>query len=131
LLLEAGQRLGKRGLVFLLTDALDEPAPLGDALKNLRVREQDTTLIQILDRHEIEFPFDRMTEFRHPETGARLIGDPADLRARYLQRLEAHQAQVREACRKAQADYLFLDTGADLGRLLALHLIRRMLRGHA
>jgi hypothetical protein len=48
-----------------------------------------------------------------------------------MERLEAHQAQVRDACQKAQADYLFLDTGADLGRLLALHLIRRLLRGHA
>jgi len=131
LLLEAGQRIGKRGMVFVLTDALDDPVPLGDALKNLRVREQDTILIQILDRNETEFPFDRMTEFLHPESGARLIGDPADLRKRYLERLAVHQAQVRDACQKAQADYLFLDTGADLGRLLALHLIRRMLRGHA
>ena len=38
------------------------------------VREQDVTLIQVLDRNEVDFPFDRMTEFRHPETG------PADRR---------------------------------------------------
>jgi uncharacterized protein (DUF58 family) len=126
---ELSPRLGSRGVVLLLTDALDDPDVLLAALKDLRVREQDVTVIHVLDRKELEFPFDRMTEFRHPETGRRLVGDPASLRANYLRRLHAHLERVEAVCQKAQADYLRLDNGADLARLLALHLIRRLLRG--
>jgi uncharacterized protein (DUF58 family) len=129
LVLEAAPRLGSRGMVFLLTDGLDDPAKLLAAMKNLRVREQDVTLIQILDLNEVEFPFDRMTEFRHPETGARVVGDPAGLRAKYLSRLQAHLDIVADGCRKAQADYLQLHNGEDLNKLLSLHFIRRLTRG--
>jgi uncharacterized protein (DUF58 family) len=127
--LEASARLGKRGVVFLISDALDDPDRLLSALQNLRVREQDVTLIQVLDRNEVEFPFDRLTEFRHPETRGKVVGDPAALRAGYLARLEAHLQQVENACKKAQADYLLLDNGADLNKLLVLHFIRRLMRG--
>ena len=126
---EISPRLGSRAVVFLITDALDDPDTLSGALKTLRVREQDVTVIHILDRNELDFPFDRMTEFRHPETGRRLVGDPAVLRANYLARLQGHIQRVENVCQKAQADYLRLDNGADLARLLALHFIRRLLRG--
>ena len=87
------------------------------------------TLIQILDRQELDFPFDRLTEFRHPETGARVVGDPAVLRAKYLTRLNAHLQQVEQACQRAQADYLRLSNADDLRRLLSLHFIRRQMAG--
>jgi uncharacterized protein (DUF58 family) len=126
---ETAPRLGSRGLVFLLTDALDDPEALLAALKDLRVRGQDVTLVHIQDRQEIDFPFDQMTEFRHPETGRRLVGDPAVLRANYLRRYQAHIDKIEAYCQKAHAEYLRLDNGADLGQLLALHFIRRLLRG--
>lgn len=126
---EASARMGSRGIVFLLTDALDDPDALLAALSQLRVREQDVTLIQVLDRNEIDFPFDRLTEFRHPETGERVVGDPATLRARYQARLKAHLERIQTCCKKAHAEYLLLDNASDLNRLLALHFIRRMIHG--
>lgn len=128
LLLEAGKRSSTRGLAICLTDALDNTETLANAMKNLRVREHDVTLIQILDLNELEFPFDRMTEFRHPETSRRLVGDPAALRTRYLERLHAHLEHVEAACRSAQADFLRLHNADDLARLLSLHFIRRLMR---
>lgn len=129
LVLEASARLGTRGMVFLITDALDDTERLFSALKNLRAREHDVTLIQVLDRQELDFPFDRMTEFRHPETGRRIVGDPAVLRAKYFERLNAHQARIVEICQKSQAHFLRLNNGDDLTKLLSLHLIRRLVRG--
>jgi uncharacterized protein (DUF58 family) len=126
---QVSPRLGRRGVVFLLTDALDSPDDLLAGLQQLRVREQDVTVIQILDKNEVEFPFERLTEFRHPESGDRVIGDPSALRARYLERLQAHLEQVERCCKKAQAEYLFLHNGTDLNRLLSLHFLRRMIHG--
>ena len=127
---EAGERLGSRGMVFLITDGLDDPDALLSAMKNLRVREQDVSLIQILDRNEIEFPFDQMTEFRHPESGARIIGDPSTLRARYLERLQAFCEQLEDNCRAAQAEFIRVRNDDDLIRLLSLHFIRRLAIRH-
>ena len=128
---EAAGHLGARGMVVLLTDGLDDPQSLLSAMQVLRVREQDVILIQILDRNELDFPFDRLTEFRHPESQERLIGDPAALRARYLRRLNAHLDAVAAAARRAQADFLRLSNSDDLVNLLALHFLRRLLRGNA
>lgn len=66
-----------------------------------------------------------MTEFRHPETGERIVGDPAALRKKYLARLAEHQAQVALACKQSQTDYLTFTNADDLNRLLSLHFIRR------
>ncbi len=129
LVMEAGARLPSRAMVFLLSDALDSPDDLGSALKNLRVRQQDVTLIQILDKNELEFPFERLTEFRHPETGDRLIGNPAALRDQYLRRLAAFQQRVVSVCQQAQAGLLQLSNRDDLVQLLSLHFIRRLAEG--
>jgi hypothetical protein len=72
-----------------------------------------------------------MTEFRHPETGERLVGDPAVLRTHYLARLRAHLERIESACKIAQAEYLLLDNAADLTRLLTLHFLRRLMQGAA
>ncbi len=128
LVLEASNRLGSRGIVLLLTDALDDVEPLAAALKRLRVRQHDVILVQILDAQELEFPFDRLTEFRHPESGVRVVGDPSALREKYLTRLNEHLEAVEKACRQAQADYLRVTNRDDLTRLLSLHFIRRLQR---
>lgn len=125
----AARRLKARGMVFVISDALDSPDALLDALKVMRVRDLDVTLIHLMDRKEMDFPFDQMTEFRHPESGARLIGDPAALRKKYLERLGAHLERVEAVCQKAHAGYLRLVNDDDLVKLLSVHFIRRMLGG--
>ena len=126
---QATGRLGTRCVVFLITDGLDNPDQLLRAMQGLRVREHDVTLVQVLDHNEVEFPFDRMTEFRHPESGARIVGDPADLRARYHSRLAAHLETIEGNCKRAQADYVRLHNRDDLAKLLTLHFVRRMAQG--
>ena len=125
---EAMQRIGRRGLTFVLTDALDTLEPIFETLKGLMVREQDVTLLQVLDETELTFPFDKMTEFRHPESGRRIMGDPLALKARYLERFGAHQARVGEFCRQHGVDYLLVHNGDDLITLLSSHFLGRLVR---
>ena len=125
---EAMTRIGRRGVTFVLTDALDTLDPLFEALKGLMVREQDVTLLQVLDETELTFPFDKMTEFRHPETGRRIMGDPLALRERYLARLEAHQERIRAFCRQHGVDYVRVHNGDDLIALMSSHFLQRLTR---
>ena len=126
---EVMQRVGRRGVTFVLTDALDPLEPIFETLKGLMVREQDVTLIQVLDETELTFPFDKMTEFRHPESKRRIMGDPLALRARYLERLGAHQTRISEFCRQHGVDYLRVHNGDDLISLLSSHFVQRLLAG--
>ena len=125
---EAMLRIGRRGVTFVLTDALDELGPIFETLKGLMVREQDVTLLQVLDETELTFPFDKMAEFRHPESGRRIMGDPLQLRARYLERLEAHQERIRAFCRQHGVDYLLVHNADDLVTLLSSHFLQRLMR---
>jgi uncharacterized protein (DUF58 family) len=125
---EIMQRIGRRGVVFMVTDALDPLEPIFETLKGLAVREQDITLLQVLDETEVTFPFDKMTEFRHPESGRRIMADPLALRARYLERFEAHQRRIAEFCGQHGVDYLRIHNGDDLIGLLLSHFLQRLIR---
>ncbi|MDP6631478.1 MAG: DUF58 domain-containing protein [Kiritimatiellia bacterium] len=128
---DAMQRIGRKGVTVVLTDALDDFEPLFETLKGLVVREQDVILLQIMDEDELTFPFDVMTEFRHPESGQRIMGDPMQLRADYLERLEAHQNELRTFCDQHGIDYLRIHNGDDLITLLSSHFLHRLARGGA
>ncbi len=123
-----GGHVQSRGMVFAITDALDEPEPLYRSLRSMVARQNDVTLLQVMDRNEMEFPFTRMTEFRHPETGVKLAANPTDVRDRYLQRLREHQATLQTFCRKARIDYVPVQNNADLVVLLRSHFLRRLMR---
>ncbi len=129
---DAMLRIGRRGVTFVVTDALDDAEPLFQTIEGLVVREQDVSLVQVLDETELTFPFDTMTEFRHPESGQRIMGDPLMLRTPYLERLEAHQARIVSFCRDHGVDYVRIHNGDDLIKLLSLHFLRRLMwRGNA
>ena len=128
LLAEAAPHLRSRGVIFVVSDLLDDLDPLFAALRNLAARQQDLTLFQIMDRAEVEFPYDRLTEFRHPESGARVVGDPNALRARYLSRLGDHLHRIEAFCKKLRIDYLRLHNGEDLIKILRSHFLRRLLQ---
>ena len=127
LVAEATRSISKRALVFVITDALDDWGVLFDALKGLCVREHDVSLFQILDRDELEFPYESMTEFRHPESLARIVGHPVRLREGYLQRLGAFLDGIKEDSKKWRIDYVRLHNADDLAGLLRSHFLKRLM----
>jgi len=98
---ELGPRLGRRSLVLLLSDCLDEPSLLVRALAQLRQQHHEVLVFQILDRDEVDFPFEGWTRFEALETeGEHVLVDPATLRRTYLENLERHRSVLREGCRR-------------------------------
>ena len=124
---QATPHLDKRGMVVVLTDAVDDLNPLFDALKGLCVREHDVIFFQILDRDELEFPYERMTEFRNPETDAKTVCDPVAVRTLYLERLQAHLDKIDDFCKKWRIDFLRLTNADDLIKMLTTHFLKRLL----
>ena len=126
LVAQSTRQIGPRSVVVVVSDALDDLDSLFYSLKGLCVRGQDVVLFQVLDRDELTFPYDKMTEFRHPESGRKLVGDPALLRARYLSRLQEHLDRIEAFCKKSRVDYLRLNNSDDLTKLLTSHFLRRL-----
>jgi uncharacterized protein (DUF58 family) len=102
-----GARLGRRGLVIVLTDAFDAPVSLGRALRFLRHRRQDVRLVQVVDPDEMTFPFAGMAEFVGREGEPRLRLDADRVRPWYQEALAEHRRLLAAAC---HAGGVVLDT---------------------
>ena len=98
---ELGPRLGRRSLVLLISDCLDEPSELVRSLAQLRQQHHEILVFQILDRDEVDFPFEGWTRFEALENeGEHILVDPAALRRTYMENLEQYRTTLREGCRR-------------------------------
>lgn len=104
-------RLRRRSLLVLCSDLLDPGLGLDDAdevqtalvrgLSQLRARDHDVVILQVLHPHELSFPWDDRGMLRFEDLrGQRppLEGPGSNLRQSYLARLRAHLTAQREAC---------------------------------
>lgn len=85
-------RVSPQDLVVLLSDFLDE-GPIGLALE-LAAAGREIAAVQILTVAERDFAFAGGNRFVDPETGAEIIGDGKAMRAGFVARFGAAQAQL-------------------------------------
>jgi len=123
-------RLGRRGLLILITDGFDEVAPLLKALAQLRHRGQEILMFQLWDRDELEFPFRRSTMMINLENIAeqRLI-DPAILRRTYLENVRRFREELEQGARRNRIDLVPLITDQPCAAALSHYLKARLRRG--
>ena len=122
---ELGGILGRRGIVFLFSDLLDDVEEFAAGLRVLRSQKHEVVVFQVLDAAELDFPFRHPTRFRGLELQPELSTDPLSIRDNYLRELTHHLRMVESACRSAEADYVRVRTDADLGSILAGYLQKR------
>jgi uncharacterized protein (DUF58 family) len=104
-------RLPRRSLVVLVSDMLDFASEPGDAeaveqellrgLSQLRARNHDVVVLQVLHRDELDFPWSDARLLRFVDRrGLRVDveGTGAGLRQRYLERIGAHLRWLDQAC---------------------------------
>ncbi len=121
-------RLGRRGIVVVISDCHGEPEVALDGLRNLRARGHEVILFHLLDEDEVKFPFTSLVSFRDMESGRQVMGDPLRQRARYLERFEAFRAAIAGGCAAAGIDYRFVDTAVPIEHALRDYLLYRRQR---
>jgi uncharacterized protein (DUF58 family) len=114
-----------RGLVVLISDLLGDIDPLLGALQHLKFCGHDVIVFQVLDPHEIEFPFSDLAEFTDLESGQKIKTSSRSARGQYLRELEAHQSAIRDGCADLRIDHALFDTRMPLDFALAEYLYRR------
>jgi uncharacterized protein (DUF58 family) len=109
--------------VVVLGDFLDPADEIAADLGTLAAAGARAHLVQVLDPVEETFPFTGRTEFRDPETGARITAGRAEAwRHGYLDALAAQRETLRIATRAAGSSFLVHHTDRPPAEaLLALH----------
>jgi uncharacterized protein (DUF58 family) len=125
---DLAEGIKKRGLVVLISDLYDEPQDVLSGLQHFRFLGNDVIVFHLADKAELEFPFDRLTEFVDPETGERVLTAPDSVRERYLAEMEEFFGAFREGCADLRVDYKLFDTSTPLELALSEYLFQRSRR---
>jgi uncharacterized protein (DUF58 family) len=119
------QRLRKRSLVIILSDLFD-PAP--DALASflrLTARGHDVAVLHLLDRVEVDFPYENPALFASMEDERRLFIHPRTLRSVYVQEMQAFLVDTQRRLAEAGVDYHRVLVDEPPAHVLASFLRRR------
>ena len=119
----------KRGLVILISDLLAPTEKLDRSFGFLRARGHEMHVMRVLDRHEIEFPFDNASMFRDFESQRDMYIDAIKERQDYKFRFDQHHRQIDDLCRRLGVDYSTIVTDEPLEFALFNILIAQSKRG--
>lgn len=120
-----GPSLGRRSLIVIASDLIDDVDELAAALRRLDARGHEIVILHVLDPDEIAFPFEGKFRFTDPETGKEVIADAASVRESYCREAAAFVASCEAAGAGARADLVPLSTDADIAQVLLRFLARR------
>jgi len=122
---ELAGRMGRRGIVIILSDAFADLDDLDSALQRLRYEKQEVVLLQVLHHDEIHFDMGGMIRFRGLEDEDHIITRPDDIRAGYLAAYGRFDQRLREVCDANHCERLVCDTSRPISELLADYLHQR------
>jgi uncharacterized protein (DUF58 family) len=125
---DLAERINRRGIIVVLSDCFDEVDDILAGLKHLRHRRHEVIVLHVMDRAELEFPFQEATLFRGLEQYPELLTDPRSLREGYLEQVSLFLSQLQRGCLNQNIDYVQLRTDASLGLVLASYLAHRLAR---
>lgn len=125
ILQELAGSVKRRGFIVLISDLLDRAEEVLRGLKQLRSKGSDVIVFQLLDRDELEFPFEESTLFEDLEEDLKLLADPPTIRTSYRKAVLELIEGYRQSCTSYRIDYSLFDTTAGLDRALVRYLTWR------
>ena len=126
---QAAHIIKKPGMVVVLSDFLAPVDQLESPLSRLCALGHDVVLFRVLDRAEVEFNFDEEAEFEDVESGQRLHIDPKAVKASYLEKFNAHRAELSTLLQGLGLSFTEWITDQPLELALAEFLRHRAFRG--
>jgi uncharacterized protein (DUF58 family) len=125
---DLAERVNRRGILVIFSDFFDDLSDILTGLKHLRHRRHEVIVMHVLDRYEVEFPFQEPTLFRGLEQYPELLTDPRSLRDGYLEQVLGFIHELKSGCLAQNIDYVQLRTDYSLGIVLSGYLAYRLAR---
>ena len=115
----------RRGLVIIISDLYDEEKEIVRALRHFRHRRHGVILFHLLDRAELRFEFEQLSNFVDLETDETLNVDPRYVRAEYLKLIKEFTESFRRDCAESRIEYILADTSVPFDVMLSRFLAAR------
>jgi uncharacterized protein (DUF58 family) len=123
---ELAGKTTKRGMLVVISDLFDDPKVIVRALQYFRHRRNEVLVFHVLDKNELEFPFQRLTMFEDMEDAQhRILAEPRAIRTAYMQQLQGFLDEYQRLCRRESIDYNIFPTTTPLDVALTRYLGRR------
>jgi uncharacterized protein (DUF58 family) len=118
-------QLRRRSLLVIVSDLFTDLDALYDGLNRLRFHGHEVLVMHVLDRDELELPFDGPTIFRDIEGDEELFAEPWGFRRAYQKAMDEFLEGVRKECGNRGYDHVRFLTDEPLGESLSLFLHSR------
>ncbi|WP_435010749.1 DUF58 domain-containing protein [Tundrisphaera lichenicola] len=115
----------RRGLMVIVSDLLTDLDAVYDGLNRLRFLGHEVLVLQVLDRDEMELPFDGPTIFTDIEGEEEVFAEPWAFRRSYQEAMEEFLGGVRKECRARGYDHVRFLTDEPLAESLSAFLHSR------
>lgn len=122
---DLAEMLKRRGLIVVISDLLDESKNVIQGLIHFRHKRHEVVVFHVLDPFELEFPFEKLTQFVDMETDEKIQIDPRALRQEYLENFNAFLNSYKKAFAENDIDYQVLSTRTPFDQALASYLTKR------
>jgi uncharacterized protein (DUF58 family) len=119
------ENIKKRGLIIVISDLFDDEKEVFRALRHFRQKKHEVIIFHVFDHSELEFPFERTTDFIDSESRERIEVDPRYVRQDYLKEVTAFVDNYRRGCAEGLIEYVLADTQTPFETLLSSYLARR------
>lgn len=125
LLRTLGDQFRRRNMLVIVSDLFTDLEALYDGLNRLRFSGHEVLIMQVLDRDELELPFDGPTIFRDIEGTEELFAEPWAFRRSYQAAIQEFLQAVRKECGARGYDHVQFLTDEKLGDSLSYFLHSR------
>ncbi len=114
-----------RGVLIVISDLLDDPEELFQALDMYRHRNFEVILFHVLHKHELELPSLPSVNFIDSESGERITSIPADIRASYNEQFQDYLDRMATIAASRSIDYERISTATAPHAALEQYVQRR------
>ncbi len=118
-------RLRRRSLLVIVSDLFTDLDAFYDGLDRLRFQGHEVLVMQVLDRDELDLPFDGPTIFRDIEGDEELFAEPWAFRRSYQQAMNGFLDAVKRECGSRGYDHVRFFTNEPLAGALSVFLHSR------
>jgi len=124
------ERIGRRGLVVIISDLFDDPESVIQALRHFRHDRHDVLVIHVLDPREVDFDFGSAAVFKDMESGEEMTTQPVHVKRSYRMAVEQFCDEIKRGCFAQNIDYARITTDKPFDIALKEYLtIRNRIRG--
>lgn len=122
------EKAKQRGLMIIISDLLTDLKEFQDGLSRLQYRGHEILVFHVLDKDELELPFNDLVLFRDIEGQEELMAEPWAFRKAYQDAMQQFVSDIKNACGARGIDYLLVRSDEELSTVLShyLHVRERM-----